>query len=29
VLFLSTAHYDEHVDATINAAEQVLEELGR
>jgi glutamate-1-semialdehyde 2,1-aminomutase len=28
VLFLSTAHYDEHVDATINAAEQVLEELG-
>jgi len=29
VLFLSTAHYDEHVDATINAAEQVLEELGK
>ena len=28
VLFLSTAHYDEHVDATINAAEQVFEELG-
>mgnify|MGYP001817585447 FL=1 len=28
VLFLSTAHYDEHVDATINAAEQVLEKLG-
>jgi len=28
VLFLSTAHYDEHVDATINAAEQVLAELG-
>jgi len=29
VLFLSTAHYDEHVDATINAAEQVLAELGK
>jgi len=28
VLFLSTAHDDEHVDATINAAEQVLEKLG-
>ena len=28
VLFLSTAHYDEHVDATINAAEQVFEKLG-
>jgi glutamate-1-semialdehyde 2,1-aminomutase len=28
VLFLSTAHNDEHVDATINAAEQVLEKLG-
>ena len=27
VLFLSTAHSDEHVDATINAAEQVLEKL--
>ncbi len=29
VLFLSTAHYDEHIDATINAAEQVLDELGK
>ena len=28
VLFLSTAHDDEHIDATINAAEQVLEKLG-
>ena len=28
VLFLSTAHNDEHIDATINAAEQVLEKLG-
>ena len=28
VLFLSTAHDDEHVDATIHAAEQVLEKLG-
>jgi glutamate-1-semialdehyde 2,1-aminomutase len=28
VLFLSTAHTDEHVDATIHAAEQVLEKLG-
>lgn len=28
VLFLSTAHSDEHIDATINAAEQVLEKLG-
>jgi len=29
VLFLSTAHGDEHIDATINAAEQVLAELGK
>ena len=29
VLFLSTAHNDEHIDATINAAEQVLEKLGK
>lgn len=29
VLFLSTAHSDEHIDATIHAAEQVLNELGR
>ncbi len=28
VLFLSTAHSDEHVDATIDAAQQVLEKLG-
>jgi glutamate-1-semialdehyde 2,1-aminomutase len=28
VLFLSTAHSDEHVDATIEAAQQVLEKLG-
>jgi len=28
VLFLSTAHDDEHVDATIDAAAQVLEKLG-
>jgi glutamate-1-semialdehyde 2,1-aminomutase len=28
VLFLSTAHNDEHVDATIDAAQQVLEKLG-
>ena len=28
VLFLSTAHNDEHIDATINAAEQVLEKIG-
>ncbi len=29
VLFLSTAHGDEHIDATIVAAEQVLENLGK
>ena len=29
VLFLSAAHTDEHIDATINAAQQVLENLGR
>ena len=29
VLFLSTAHDDEHIDATINASEQVLEKLGK
>jgi len=29
VLFLSTAHDDEHVDATIDAAQQVLEKLGK
>lgn len=29
VLFLSTAHGDEHIDATIQAAEQVLAELGK
>jgi glutamate-1-semialdehyde 2,1-aminomutase len=28
VLFLSTAHSDEHIDATIDAAQQVLEKLG-
>jgi glutamate-1-semialdehyde 2,1-aminomutase len=28
VLFLSTAHDDEHIDATIKAAEQVFEKLG-
>ena len=28
VLFLSTAHSNEHVDATIDAAQQVLEKLG-
>jgi glutamate-1-semialdehyde 2,1-aminomutase len=28
VLFLSTAHSDEHVEATIDAAQQVLEKLG-
>ena len=28
VLFMSTAHDDEHVDATIDAAAQVLEKLG-
>jgi glutamate-1-semialdehyde 2,1-aminomutase len=28
VLFLSTEHSDEHVDATIDAAQQVLEKLG-
>jgi glutamate-1-semialdehyde 2,1-aminomutase len=27
VLFLSTAHSDEHIDATIDAAQQVLEKL--
>ena len=27
-LFLSTAHDDEHIDATIDAAQQVLEKLG-
>ncbi|MFC1578559.1 aspartate aminotransferase family protein, partial [Thermodesulfobacteriota bacterium] len=26
-LFLSTAHADEHIDATVNAAEQVLKNL--
>ena len=29
VLFLSTAHSDEHVDATIDAAQQVLEKLAK
>ena len=29
VLFLSTAHADEHIDATANAAEQVLKDMGR
>ncbi|MEJ2169969.1 MAG: glutamate-1-semialdehyde 2,1-aminomutase [Desulfobacterales bacterium] len=29
VLFLSAAHTDEHIDATIGAAEMVLTELGR
>jgi glutamate-1-semialdehyde 2,1-aminomutase len=29
VLFLSAAHTDEHIDATINAAQQVLEKLNR
>jgi glutamate-1-semialdehyde 2,1-aminomutase len=29
VLFLSTAHDDEHIDATINAAEQVFENLAK
>ncbi|CAB1055728.1 Glutamate-1-semialdehyde 2,1-aminomutase (EC [Olavius sp. associated proteobacterium Delta 1] len=29
VLFLSAAHTDEHIDATINAAQQVLENLSR
>jgi glutamate-1-semialdehyde 2,1-aminomutase len=28
VLFLSTAHDDEHIDATINAAEKVFDKLG-
>ncbi len=28
VLFLSTAHTNEHIDATVNAAARVLEELG-
>ena len=28
VLFLSTAHSDEHIDATIDATQQVLEKLG-
>ena len=28
-LFLSTAHTDEHIDATISAARKVLESLGR
>ena len=29
VLFLSAAHTDEHIDATINAAQQVLDNLNR
>jgi len=29
VLFLSAAHADEHIDATINAAQRVMEELGK
>jgi glutamate-1-semialdehyde 2,1-aminomutase len=29
VLFVSVAHTDEHIDATINAAERVLENLGQ
>jgi glutamate-1-semialdehyde 2,1-aminomutase len=28
VLFLSTAHDDEHIDATIDAAEKVFDKLG-
>jgi glutamate-1-semialdehyde 2,1-aminomutase len=28
-LFLSTAHADEHIDATVNAVEQVLKNLDR
>ena len=29
VLFLSTAHTEEHIDATVNAAEKVLKDLGK
>jgi len=29
VLFLSAAHTDEHIDATLNAAQQVLKNLTR
>jgi glutamate-1-semialdehyde 2,1-aminomutase len=29
VLFLSTAHDDEHIDATLDAAEQVLKNLAK
>ena len=29
VLFLSAAHTDEHIDATIDAAREVLDEIGR
>jgi glutamate-1-semialdehyde 2,1-aminomutase len=28
-LFLSTAHTDEHIDATVNAAEKVMKDLGK